>query len=345
MARNVGMRQRVANNSLEDTEQFVSALYRAILRREPDCCGLRFYVSALQAGRSPVSIIEDFVSSNEFKTQNAVKLFVPPGHFSSPIVNPIEADQHFRKLVVPSALPGIKLSRDEMISTWHSLLPFLRSNPFPETKGHKFRYAFDNPAYSWGDGSTLHAMIRQHRPQRIIEIGSGWSSACMADTVEHYLDGACLLTFVEPYPALVQELLGNFLGQVQYFKKPVQDISLDVFRELEANDIVFIDSTHVLRTGSDVCFELFQILPCLRTGVLVHIHDMFWPFEYPRVWAVDENRSWNELYAVRAFLTNNADWRIVLFNDYLANFERPMLEATYPRFLRNSGGALWLEHS
>jgi hypothetical protein len=67
-------------------------------------------------------------------------------------------------------------------------------------------------------------------------------------------------------------------------------------------NVLFIDSTHVLRTGSDVCFELFEILPRLSPGVLVHIHDMFWPFEYPRSWVVEENRSWNELYAVRAFL-------------------------------------------
>jgi len=91
-----------------------------------------------------------------------------------------------------------------------------------------------------------------------------------------------------------------------------------------------------------VCFELFEILPRLSSGVLVHFHDMFWPFEYPRTWVVDENRSWNELYGVRALLTDNDAWRVLLFNDYLARLERPMIESTYPQFLRNSGGALWL---
>jgi hypothetical protein len=70
---------------------------------------------------------------------------------------------------------------------------------------------------------------------------------------------------------------------------------------------------------------------------------MFWPFEYPRVWAVDEGRWWNELYAVRAFLTNNRDWQVVFFNDYFAKLERPIIEATFPQFLNNSGGALWLQ--
>jgi hypothetical protein len=293
-------------------------------------------------------MIEEFINCEEFKGQNAVKLFVPPGHFYSPVVNPIEADQHIARMVargVPSVLPGIRLDRDEMVKTWHLLLPFMTSNPFPERKGSKYRYAFDNPNYSWGDASILHAMIRHHRPQRIIEIGSGWSSACAVDTVEYYLGRTCSLTFVEPHPELVRELLGNYSGQARFIETPVQDVPLDLFKELEAGDILFIDSTHVLRTGSDVCFELFEILPCLRAGVLVQIHDMFWPFEYPRAWAVDQNRSWNEIYAVRAFLTDNAHWRIVLFNDYLARFERSMLESTYSQFLRNTGGALWLERS
>ena len=312
----------------------------------------RSYISRIvrtKAGTVIRSLIEDTFKVRLVRADQAthgVRLWKPPGHFYSPIVNPIEADQHLAKIEargVPNTLPSIRLDRDEMIKKWHSLLPFLNSNPFPEAKGAKYRYAFDNPNYSWGDGSSLHAMLRYHRPKRIIEIGSGWSSACMVDTVEHYLGGACSVTFVEPHPALVRELVGPW--QAQYFEKPVQDVPLDIFKELEAGDIVFINSSHVVRTGSDVCFELFEILPCLRSGVLVHFHDMFWPFEYPRALAVDENRSWNELYAVRAFLTDNVHWRIILFNDYLARFERPMLQATYPQFLRNSGGALWLERT
>ncbi|MCX5512537.1 hypothetical protein C3941_04420 [Kaistia algarum] len=330
----------------EEAQRFVSALYRIVLHREPDPAGLTYYADQLGSGRSPAAITEEFMNSEEAGSGNAVKLFVRPGHFYSPIVDPMEASRHLARMAtdgVPSTLPGIGLDPESMINTWHSLLPFMTSNPFPEMKGSKYRYAFENSAYSWGDGSVLHAMIRHHRPRRIIEIGSGWSSACAADTVEHYLGGACSLTFIEPYAALVRDLIGDYPGQVRFIEEPVQEVQVDVFKELEAGDILFIDSTHVLRTGSDVCYELFEIFPIIRPGVLVHIHDMFWPFEYPRAWAVDENRSWNEAYAVRAFLTENASWRIAWFSDYLVHFERPMIEATYPRFLRNPGGALWLE--
>jgi hypothetical protein len=243
-------------------------------------------------------------------------------------------------------VPGVAIDRARIVATWHEMLPFMREAPFGERPGDGLRYGFDNPAYSWGDGSVLHAMLRLHRPRRLIEIGSGWSSACALDTIERCLDGACEATFIEPYPALLRELIGEPLGEaaarVTIVEAPVQACPPEIFDALAAGDLLFIDSTHVMKTGSDVCFELFEVLPRLAAGVLVHIHDMFWPFEYPRAWAVDENRSWNELYAVRAFLMHTAAWEVLFFNDMMAKLERPLAEATYPRFLRNPGGGLWL---
>src|SRR5262249_750673 len=176
------------------------------------------------------------------------------------------------------------------------------------------RYHFENPSYSWGDGSVLHAMLRLLRPRRLIEIGSGWTSACTLDTVQNYLNGNCHVTFIEPFPQLLRELVPNCPPNAEILECPVQEVPMRFFEPLTAGDVLFIDSTHILRTGSDVCFELFEILTRLAPGVLVHIHDMFWPFEYPRSWILEENRSWNEVYAVRAFLTDNHTWRIVMFN-------------------------------
>jgi Methyltransferase domain len=329
----------------EKAERFVSSLYQSVLRRQPNKIGFEGYVRALLGGSA--SVPDKFTTSEEVRLQTAVKLFVPPGHFYSPIVDPPEADRHLAVLEAtpaPESIYGINLDRAEMVRTWHTLLPFLRNAPFDDTNGKsRLHYYFDNPHYSWGDGSILHAIICYLRPKRFIEIGSGWSSACALDTVEQYLYENCELTFIEPYPRLLLDLIGKAAARVRILDKPVQQVPLSAFDELQAGDILFIDSTHVLRTGSDVCFELFEILPRLVAGVIVHFHDMFWPFEYPRLWAVEENRSWNELYAVRAFLLQNNNWRIMLFNDYLGKLERPMIEATYPRFLRNPGGALWLQ--
>ena len=329
----------------KDALKFIRELCWGVLRREANQPLLEHYVAGLLNGRSPASVVEEFVGCDEFKAQDAIKLFVPPGHFYSPIVDPANANRHLLSLEArktPDALLGIVIDKTQMIELWQSLLPYLKDIPFQEKKTQSLRYAFDNPAYSWGDASVLHAMLRLHRPKRFVEIGSGWSSACAVDTVEKYLNFECELTFIEPFPKLLRELIGKTKRRVQIIDQPVQQVPLRIFETLEAGDFLFIDSTHVLSTGSDVCFELFEILPRLASGVFVHFHDMFWPFEYPRAWAVDENRSWNELYAVRAYLTNNDLWRIVFFNDYFRRFEHPMIEATYPQFLRNSGGALWL---
>jgi len=132
------------------------------------------------------------------------------------------------------------------------------------------------------------------------------------------------------------------VSRVEIIQQNVQQVPVTLFDELRAGDILFIDSTHVLKTGSDVCFELFDILPRLASGVFVHFHDIFWPFEYPREWVISENRSWNEQYALRAFLTRNDAWEIMMFNDYFGLFERPMIASTYPPFLRSFGSALWL---
>jgi hypothetical protein len=97
-----------------------------------------------------------------------------------------------------------------------------------------------------------------------------------------------------------------------------------------------------MKTASDVCYELFDILPHLAEGVLIHFHDMFWPFEYPASWVLDENRSWNELYGLRAFLMYNQEFEIIFFNDYFLRFEHDMIQEAYPTFLKNPGGSLWL---
>jgi len=317
-----------------------------MLRREPDAGGLKQHVEKLLSGRGYVTIAKDFLASAEFNGQAASKaLFRPPGHFYSPIVDPAEAGRHLDALwakPLPTRLPSIEIDRSEMVATWKSLVPFLSTVPFHEKRREPYRFFFDNPTYSWGDGSVLHAMIRRYKPRRLIEVGSGYSSACTIDTVEHYLDWDCELTFIEPYAQKLREVVGKDADRVRVFEKPVQQVPLSEFDRLQANDILFIDSTHIVRTGSDVCFELFEILPRLASGVLVHFHDIFWPFEYGRSWVVDENRSWNEIYAIRAFLTNSSAWNIVMFNDYLAKLERDLIEATFPEFLRNTGGALWL---
>ncbi len=107
------------------------------------------------------------------------------------------------------------------------------------------------------------------------------------------------------------------------------------------NDILFIDSSHVSKTGSDVNHLLFKILPLLNDGVMIHFHDIFFPFEYPQWWAF-EGRAWNEAYLLHAFLAHNRAYQIEFFNTYVIDRYRERIAAEFPLFLKNEGGSLWL---
>jgi hypothetical protein len=122
----------------------------------------------------------------------------------------------------------------------------------------------------------------------------------------------------------------------------LQSVETGAFRELGAGDILFIDSSHVLKTGSDVADYLFRVLPALAEGVLVQVHDIFYPFEYPRVW-VEQNRSWNEAYALRAFLAGNRGWRVLFWFDWFYKCRLRRLAQAMPECVERRGGSFWME--
>ncbi len=272
-------------------------------------------------------------------------LFVPPGHFYSPLTDDEECDRHFARVENTgfSNLGGITISDAKMIETWERLLPAMRAVPFQLQVSNRHRYYWDNGFFSYGDGTVYFGFIAAYRPKRIVEVGSGFSSALALDAREH-LGLSTLLTFIEPFPDVLNSLLRQGdRGAVTVLEDKVQNVDIGVFEALEAGDILFLDSSHIAKTGSDVCLELFEILPVLKPGVLVHFHDVFYPFEYPRQWVIDERRAWNEAYLLRAFLMYNSVFDIMFFNDYFGKrFPHLACDSTTP-FARNCGGGLWIK--
>jgi hypothetical protein len=152
-----------------------------------------------------------------------------------------------------------------------------------------------------------------------------------------------VITCVEPYPTRLRNNLTEVdHARVTIIEDMVQKTDLALYDTLEAGDILFIDSTHVVKTGSDVCFEFFEILPRLKPGVIVHVHDIQYPFEYPDIWIFDKRRSWNEIYLLRAFLMYNDRFRVIAFNNYLGTHHRKVLEAAYGGPVGNVGGSIWM---
>ena len=187
-------------------------------------------------------------------------------------------------------------------------------------------------------------MIRHWKPDRIIEVGCGASSCVILDTREA-LQPDTKVTFIEPYPELLLKYIRpGDQAEVQIRKEFIQDVPLAVFGELEENDILFIDTSHVSKLGSDVNFIFFEILPALKKGVIVHFHDVFYPFEYPETW-IRNGTFWNEAYLLRAFLMYNHDFEIMLFTSYLNHILPDEMKSGFPLSAAEPGGSLWLRRT
>ena len=269
--------------------------------------------------------------------------FVRPGHFYSPVVSmdEIRRDEHrvFQSATPPAGIEMNEAAQLDLLGEFERLYP---SIDFPPTRQASHRYWYENPAYSYSDAIMLHCMLRHFRPKRLMEVGSGYSSCAILDTRERHLPGLAEVTFIEPYPQRLQSLLRpSDLATIEIVPTRLQDVPLERFRRLEAGDFLFVDSTHVSKTGSDVNYLFFEVLPALRPGVHVHLHDVFWPFEYPKDWVMG-GRSWNEIYVLRAFLQYNARFSIVLMNSFLQRLHGTRIAARMPLCLRNGGGSIWL---
>ena len=174
-------------------------------------------------------------------------------------------------------------------------------------------------------------------------MGSGHSSCMTLDTRDLFLGGEMDCTFIEPYPELLNSLIRDEdRATIKVIPKRVQDVDLSLFRELGAGDVLFIDSTHVSKAGSDVNYLFFEVLPVLADGVYIHIHDIFYPFEYPKQWVLDEGRAWNELYILRALLQGSKVYQVQLMTTYLALCHIAAFEQALPLGKKNAGGSIWL---
>ena len=200
----------------------------------------------------------------------------------------------------------------------------------------------DNPNFGPGDAELYYLLIREKKPKRIIEIGSGFSTQLALLAIEkNKMDGvACELTCIEPFEM-------PFLDRVEgiaIIRKQVELLSLDIFKSLEANDILFIDSSHIIRPGDDLLFIYFQILPVLKKGVLIHIHDIFTPRHYPQEWLMKKMRFWNEQYLLEAFLYNNAGFKILFTLNHLVKTNFIAANKTLIHLKPNSEpSSFWME--
>lgn len=270
----------------------------------------------------------------------------PSGHFHSPIPDHSEIVAFLKYAKTHKVeLPGIDLNKQNQFELLEAFQPFYKDLPFTERETQEYRYYYDQSIFCYADAIFLYCFLRHAAPRTIIEVGSGFSSALMLDTSERFLRQKPKMICIEPYPDRLRQLLKpHDEGEIQIIERKVQEVPTDTFSSLHAGDLLFIDSSHVIKCGSDVQFLMFDVLPQLPIGVFVHFHDVFFPFEYPVEWLL-KGRYWNEDYFLRAFLSYNREWEIAFFNSYLAVAFEDFLREKMPLCMKDTGGSLYIRRT
>ncbi len=268
-------------------------------------------------------------------------LHITPVHFYQPIPDT-------RKLPdtawIEHTTPAIDMRTRSQLKLIRTAFPKYRPeyDSIPQNADDDFKgYFLENGRFPGLDGLIAYCVVRHFRPQRIIEIGGGYSSLILAQAAVK--NGTTSLKTIEPYP--MAHLQHGFPGLTQLFEQDVQSLAPEFFDELEANDVLFIDSSHVVKTGGDVNYLFLEILPRLAPGTLVHVHDINFPSDYPKKWVVGDLRFWTEQYLLQAFLSYNSEFNTVLCNSYLATYHPSQLRSTFPTLQSLKGGSFWMRRN
>ena len=201
------------------------------------------------------------------------------------------------------------------------------------------QYYLTNPFFNGVDGLALYCFIRSKQPKRIIEVGSGYSTLIATQAAQH--NAATEMICIEPYPP--DFLKRGLKGVSQLMATRVQEVDPALFQWLQGGDILFIDTSHVVKTGSDVNWLLLNIVPQLADGVIIHIHDIFFPNEYPKQWILGEHRFWTEQYLLQAFLAYNSQFEVLLSNSYLYSQYPDVVRIVFPNNPHErTGSSFWM---
>lgn len=216
-----------------------------------------------------------------------------------------------------SELPGIDFNESTQISMLDVFARFMPECDFPRTSSIPYEFCVPNDSFGFVSAAVLHSMIREYKPRSIIEVGSGNSTLVSARAVDmnHAEGHSATLTAVEPYPKDV--ILRGFPGLTRLVKSRAQDVAIDLFLGLNENDVLFIDGSHYVKTLGDVVFLFLDVIPRLRRGVLIHVHDIFFPYDYPIPWLREAGTFYSEQYLLQALLCCNSKIEIVWAEKYM----------------------------
>lgn len=263
-------------------------------------------------------------------------------HYYDPYVDAGMLDHSLDR---PRELPGIDMREAQQLLLLSRMVLGDEARQLGEPSGQGRDYYFGNGSFESGDAEFLYQFIRLTKPRRVVEIGSGFSTLVVqrALRANRQDDPATVVshTCIEPFEMPWLESLG-----VRIIRSRVESVPMALFDELESGDLLFVDSSHVIRPQGDVLHEYLQVLPRLKAGVYVHIHDIFLPRDYPREWVLERMWLWNEQYLVEAMLSHGSSWQVVAALNFLKHAHYDALKAVCPCLSRErEPGSLYLVKS
>ena len=264
---------------------------------------------------------------------------VTPVHFYQPIPDTQSLPEMLWNR--PSELPGIDMNDSTQLDLLRNHFPKFRDeyDQFPvEPTSESGHFYLNNGLFDGTDALVAYCMIRHFQPRLIIEVGSGFSSLVAAEAIAR--NGGSQLICIDPFP--LDFLRKGVPGLHSLIEKKVEDIDLEFFSQLQSGDVLFIDSSHTVRIGGDVNYLFLEVLPRLKPGVIVHVHDIFFPFDYRRDWVKDEIRFWSEQYLLQAFLTFNSTFEVLMANNYVSHYYKDAAKTAFPSLPSWGGGSFWM---
>jgi hypothetical protein len=291
-------------------------------------------------------LLHTFLLSKPLAYWQKYDLNVTRNHYYSniPDLNYLDKNVFSRK----SKMHGLFVNPEEQLELLDKFSIKYRAeyDAWPKQPTNYYDFHISQTSFRSVDSQMLHCMIRDFKPSKVIEVGSGYSTMITAKALlQNEKENGKEYDFVaiEPYPN--ESLKKGIPGLKSIIGEKIQDVDISLFNSLQENDVLFLDTTHTVKIDGDVNYEILELLPQLNKGVIVHVHDIFLPYEYPYEWIYSGERIWLEQYLLQAFLCNNDSYKILWMSHFMYRDYSDKLKNKMNYYEENVPykGSIWLQ--
>jgi len=284
----------------------------------------------------------DIVGRTNFRALQDLGIHVQPNDFYTPLNDCAFLDANRDLWAAPPRSPeGIAWNLGGQLAVAREVGGFVHElRDIPAQSSRAGEFCWDNHFWNNTDALVQYGLVRSRQPRRYVEIGCGWSSLLLSRALARNTQ-PCVVDLIEPYGN--DALLNSLPTSWTHHRTMLQRAPFELFDRLGAGDVLFYDGSHCAKVASDVTWFFFRVLPRLRPGVLIHLHDIFLPDDYPEEWVFERGQTWNEQYVLQAFLMHNDAYRVTIANRYLFKHAGNALADIYCGVQPPWGCSFWME--